>query len=82
MHKEESKVLNTEKLNRKLACDTVNEILVEKLALVEATMNPNTAKASSEENRELLFGGRRRLPEKYTCRRCDDSIWELGRGLC
>ncbi|XP_024005491.1 protein LONGIFOLIA 1-like [Eutrema salsugineum] len=41
LHKEESKVLNKEKLNRKLVFDTtVNEILVEKLASVEATMNP------------------------------------------
>ncbi|CAH2067201.1 unnamed protein product [Thlaspi arvense] len=40
LHKEESKVLNKEKLNRKLVFDTVNEILVEKLASVEATTNP------------------------------------------
>ncbi|CAL9240618.1 unnamed protein product [Arabidopsis halleri] len=40
LHKEESKVLKNEKLNRKLVFDTVNEILVEKLALVEATANP------------------------------------------
>lgn len=40
LHKEESKVQNKEKLNRKLVFDTVNEILVEKLASVEATTNP------------------------------------------
>uniref|UniRef100_A0A1J3GXG1 Protein LONGIFOLIA 1 n=1 Tax=Noccaea caerulescens TaxID=107243 RepID=A0A1J3GXG1_NOCCA len=40
LHKEESKVVNKEKLNRKMVFDTVNEILVEKLALVEATKNP------------------------------------------
>ncbi|EOA33283.1 hypothetical protein CARUB_v10019709mg [Capsella rubella] len=40
LHKEESKVLKNEKLNRKLVFDTVNEILVEKLASVEATTNP------------------------------------------
>lgn len=40
LHKEESKVLKKEKLNRKLVFDTVNEILVEKLASVEATTNP------------------------------------------
>ncbi|KAL1216784.1 Protein LONGIFOLIA 2 [Cardamine amara subsp. amara] len=42
LHKEESKVLKNEKLNRKLVFDTVNEILVEKLASVEATTNPLT----------------------------------------
>lgn len=40
LHKEESKVMNKEKLNRKLVFDTVNELLVEKLASVEATTNP------------------------------------------
>ncbi|CAN8234877.1 unnamed protein product [Cochlearia groenlandica] len=35
LHREESTALNKEKLNRKLVFDTVNEILVEKLALVE-----------------------------------------------
>ncbi|KAG5409985.1 hypothetical protein IGI04_006304 [Brassica rapa subsp. trilocularis] len=40
LHKEESKVLSKEKLNRKLVFDTVNELLVEKLASVEATTNP------------------------------------------
>ncbi|CDY42438.1 BnaC02g22700D [Brassica napus] len=40
LHKEESKALNKEKLNRKLVFDTVNELLVEKLASVEATTNP------------------------------------------
>ncbi|KFK41861.1 hypothetical protein AALP_AA2G180400 [Arabis alpina] len=40
LHKDESKVLTKEKLNRKLVFDTVNEILVEKLASVEATTNP------------------------------------------
>ncbi|AEE35561.1 LONGIFOLIA protein [Arabidopsis thaliana] len=40
LHKEESKVLKNEKLNRKLVFDLVNEILVEKLASVEATTNP------------------------------------------
>ncbi|CAN7054440.1 unnamed protein product [Brassica rapa subsp. trilocularis] len=60
--------MNKEKLNRKLVFDTVNEILVEKPGLVEATTNPlmkyiNTAKASSEEIIKLLVGGRRRFPE-------------------
>ncbi|KAJ0229448.1 LONGIFOLIA protein [Hirschfeldia incana] len=40
LHKEESKALSKEKLNRKLVFDTVNELLVEKLASVEATTNP------------------------------------------
>ncbi|CAN8239747.1 unnamed protein product [Cochlearia groenlandica] len=40
LHKEESKVVNKDKLNRKLVFDTVNELLVEKLASVEATTNP------------------------------------------
>lgn len=40
LHKEESKAQIKEKLNRKLVFDTVNELLVEKLASVEATTNP------------------------------------------
>ncbi|CAH8334541.1 unnamed protein product [Eruca vesicaria subsp. sativa] len=48
IHKEESKVLNKEKLNRKLVFDTVNELLVEKLASVEATTNPLMKKSSAK----------------------------------
>ncbi|CAA7043225.1 unnamed protein product [Microthlaspi erraticum] len=48
LHKEESKAVNKEKLNRKMVFDTVNEILVEKLASVEATTNPLMMKPSAK----------------------------------